>query len=84
MALNPLLVLIRAMSALGQLADIGACQSDVRFTPNSGHSFVARRCPLSANSGHAEVSWIATIRQTKDQVLVKARPQALCIRPRVL
>jgi hypothetical protein len=41
-------------------------------------------CPLRANSRHSEVSWIATIRQTKDQVLAKARPQALCIRPRVL
>ncbi|MGC2823349.1 MAG: GAF domain-containing protein [Pseudolabrys sp.] len=25
---------------------------DVRFTPESGHSSVAHRCPLCANSGH--------------------------------
>ena len=50
----------------------------------SGHVWRTSPCPLSAKSGHAGVSWIATVTQAKDQVLAKARPQALCIRPRVL
>ena len=70
--------------AYGSKAEIATSPGDVRFTPKSGHRKSRFKCPISVNSGHSEVSWIATIRQTKDQVLAKARPQALCIRPRVL
>ena len=36
----------------GSLADMTACQPDVRFTPNSGHCSDELECPLSAKSGH--------------------------------
>ena len=36
----------------GSKADIPASQSDVRFTPESGHSGARSKCPLSAISGH--------------------------------
>jgi hypothetical protein len=32
----------------GSLADIAACPSDVRFTPESRHSAARLKCPLSA------------------------------------
>ena len=35
---------------VGSLADIGACPTDVRFTPNSGHSSAQSKCPLWAKS----------------------------------
>jgi hypothetical protein len=35
----------------GSKADIRQYLSDVRFTPNSGHSSVRLGCPLSARSG---------------------------------
>src|SRR5215467_8169039 len=37
----------------GSLADIGACRSDVRFTPKSRHCGARMPCPLCAKSGHA-------------------------------
>ena len=37
----------------GSLADILAVNCDVRFTPESGHSAVQDKYPLSANSGHS-------------------------------
>ena len=36
----------------GSLADICSAKRHVRFTPNSGHSWLPLECPLSANSGH--------------------------------
>jgi hypothetical protein len=36
----------------GSLAHICGAKERVRFTPESGHSATAPRCPLSANSGH--------------------------------
>jgi hypothetical protein len=35
----------------GSKADIAACLSDVRFTPESGHVQCNSECPLSAKSG---------------------------------
>jgi len=35
----------------GSKADIGARQSNVRFTPKSGHCSGLMRCPLCAKSG---------------------------------
>jgi hypothetical protein len=40
----------------GSQADILRCGSDVCFIPKSGHSSVASKCPLSANSGHVRCS----------------------------
>jgi hypothetical protein len=37
----------------GSLVDILAVNCDVRFTPESGHSAVQDKCPLSANRGHS-------------------------------
>jgi hypothetical protein len=37
----------------GPKADIGTRSSNVRFTPESGHSQRGLRCPLSAKSGHS-------------------------------
>jgi hypothetical protein len=37
----------------GSLADITACSSHVRFTPESGHAERQHRRPLSANSRHS-------------------------------
>ena len=34
----------------GSKADIPASQSDVRFTPESGHSGARSKCPLSAKA----------------------------------
>ncbi|MGB8745951.1 MAG: hypothetical protein WCD54_08295, partial [Pseudolabrys sp.] len=34
------------------IADMAASQSDVRFTPESGHVQCNSACPLCANSGH--------------------------------
>ena len=48
--LNGLMNCFVAKCPLWSLADIGACQSDVRFTPESRHSGDRLRCPLSANS----------------------------------
>ena len=36
----------------GSKADISAFNSNVRFTPNSGHSGRQSACPLCATSGH--------------------------------
>ena len=36
----------------GSKADIEGRQSDVRFTPESGHGSARSRCPLCAKSGH--------------------------------
>jgi hypothetical protein len=36
----------------GSKADFDTANSDVRFTPNSGHLATGLRCPLSANSCH--------------------------------
>ena len=38
----------------GRQADIGDSQHNVRFTPNSGHSEAALKCPLSPSSGHPQ------------------------------
>ncbi len=35
------------------VACIGTCQSNVRFTPESGHVRCTSLCPLCANSGHS-------------------------------
>ena len=40
------------MSALPPKADMCGANRDVRLTPNSGHSLLSLKCPLSANSGH--------------------------------
>jgi hypothetical protein len=44
------------MSALGQKQTSRQCQSNVRFTPKSGHRSLIHRCPLSANWRHHAVS----------------------------
>ena len=37
----------------GSLADICSAKGHVRFTPESGHVWRTRSCPLSAKSGHS-------------------------------
>ena len=44
----------RVFTQPGSKADISASITDVRFTPESGHSQRRRKCPLSAKSGHSE------------------------------
>jgi hypothetical protein len=51
---------LTAYVRFGSLADIGGCQSDVRFTPESGH-WLKIECPLSANSGHLTVHSITSL-----------------------
>ena len=59
----------KGMSALPPKADMCSATRYVRFVP---------KADILKSHG------FATITQTKGQVLAKARPQALCIRPRVL
>jgi hypothetical protein len=40
--------------AVGSLTDMVASQCDVRFTPTCGHVQRKVKCPLWANSGHAD------------------------------
>ena len=49
-------VFLLADVRFGSLADIAACLSDVRFTPESGHLRRKNKYPLSARSGHSAMS----------------------------
>jgi hypothetical protein len=42
--------------SFGSKADMALVNRDDRFTPESGHSVLQGRCPLSANSGRQEGS----------------------------
>jgi len=53
---------MRAHVRFGSLADIRPLNSDVRFTPNSGHQEDRPRCPLSANSGHLDLLKLLKVR----------------------
>src|SRR5207344_1252942 len=44
----------------GSKADIAACPSDGRFTPESGHVRCKKECPPCANSGHSAIHSITS------------------------
>ena len=63
----------------GSKADMALSDFDVRFTPESGHSSAALRCPLSATSRHCAVySITSSARESSVGGIVRPSVLAVC------